>query len=436
MKLLFITTLNVPLEQEHFFTKNVYEHLLKISDYENIDISLTTIYLSNKSIQQPEIIEQTIDNRQHYKCFIGNKSQKDIVDVITRLMQQISPDVIHSNMIEGYDILAAQALGIPIVITMHIGGLICPRGGGNGFLNYKDQICDRAVSTSCAKCMLNDLPFPSLAHFLYSTSSLHLRKILLSKIGNKNVFYLSPLLSIDKRIEERIHIIETLSYAHLILANEKLVKMAKINGLSDKIHLLQHGVAPRQPLPIPSIDGKIKFYILGRIQYSKGIHNIIRAFDNIAPHRYELHIIGDAESARREQRYWQWIQKLAHGKNIIFHGRLPNNEIEHIIKDCHVMIHGTICLEVYGIAIAESLSLGRPVLATRCGGAEMQINDYDNGWLVKPNDVEDMHKTILAILDNPNDIMIKAKRTKLPMPISTYAKKLVSLYQKIYDTEK
>lgn len=68
-------------------------------------------------------------------------------------------------MIEGYDIIAARKLNIPIVLTIHIGGFICPRGGGNGFLMYNDSICNQKIGKECMKCGCMDLPLPHLSYF-------------------------------------------------------------------------------------------------------------------------------------------------------------------------------------------------------------------------------------------------------------------------------
>ena len=72
-----------------------------------------------------------------------------------------------------------------------------------------------------------------------------------------------------------------------------------------------------------------------------------------------------------------------------------------LISQFDIMIHPTISLEVFGLNIAEALALGKPVIATQCGGAEMQIRDAVNGFLVPPNDIEALKKAIMKIVKEP-----------------------------------
>jgi glycosyltransferase involved in cell wall biosynthesis len=71
-----------------------------------------------------------------------------------------------------------------------------------------------------------------------------------------------------------------------------------------------------------------------------------------------------------------------------------------------IMIHPAISMEIYGLNIAETLALGIPVIATRCGGAEMQVRDGKNGYLVEPNDVEALKDTILKFMRNPKALTV------------------------------
>lgn len=428
-RLLFMTTFNVSIEREHYFTIGVWNELSK-SPY----ASLASVLFS-KDITDSTLKTESRNDRNYYQLIIPQDHFYDkdyIIASIVNLFEYVQPTIIHSNMIEGYEIMAAKKMNIPVVLTIHIGGFICPRGGGNGFLMYNDSICDCPIGNICMRCGCMDLPLPHLSYGLLKILPKYLIESLTVSLRHKNIFYITPLLNKYSIIQNREQYVQLISYAHIIAANYKLKHLLEINGISkENIHLIPHGVKERNILPFPIFDGKVKFYYLGRIQYSKGLHILMKAFDGIDPNKYELHIIGDAEGRRKEQLYEQRIRRFAHNKNIIFHGRLPNDKIEDIIKDCHVMIHPAIFLEIYGISISESLSLGRPVLATRCGGAEMQIKDGYNGWLCEPNSILDMRYKIINIINNYDEICLYAKNARLPQSLTTYRLKLESLYSQI-----
>ena len=71
------------------------------------------------------------------------------------------------------------------------------------------------------------------------------------------------------------------------------------------------------------------------------------------------------------------------------------------IKDYHCLIHPTICLEVFGLDIAEALQQKKYIIATQCGGAEMQIHSKSDGILVAPNNVQELQNAICRYINNP-----------------------------------
>lgn len=431
MKLLFLTTYNIPINREHFFTIDVWNALCKQLEQGIDEIALATIVVDSQYTES--FVKKEISNgRAYYKLHYSSLlSEEEQVNEIVRFYKYIAPDVIHSNMIEMFDVVAAKKCNIPIVLTIHIGGFICPRAGGNGFLKYDDSICHNKVGKHCFRCCAQDFPLSFLARCLYSCTSARFREWAYHKLRNKQIFYLTQFLIKSHEIIQRQKAIEIYKYATIIAANQRLKGILLLNGLTNNVVLLPHGVKPRPRLPFPEVKDIVKFYYCGRIQYAKGLHNLLKAFEGIDNSLYELHIIGDAESSGPSRRYDQRIRKMAIGKNVIFHGRLPNESIESVIKDMHVMIHPTIVMEVYGISIAESLSIGRPVLATRCGGAEIQIQDGMNGWLVSSDNVAALHDKIVDVIQRKEHLTAMSKNCKLPHPIMEYSMKLVDVYHNL-----
>lgn len=420
MKLLFLTTKNLYINNEHPFTKNVCKYLSQYYTVEELVFCSCIIDEQRDSYYEEE---KKIWGKDYHILYTSSKGEEKNLKI---LFQSISPSIIHSNMVEGTDIIVAKNLGIPIILTIHIGGIICPRGGVNGFLMYNDHICNSLVGKNCLRCISKDLPFSAISYFFEKIIPDNIKKYLSNKI-KKNYFYITAFLRANSVIDNRLARINLFKYATLIAANPLLVNLLNKNGLYN-VKLIGHGVCSREKISIPPIRKVVKFYYLGRIQYSKGLHNVIKAFDKISNDSYELHIIGNAGNRLNDKIYYSRVRRLAWKKNIFFHGECPNEQIESLIRDYHVMIFPTICLEVYGIAISESLSMGRPVLATKCGGAEMQIKDGYNGWLVSPNDIFELQTKIKEIINNPTEIYRCAENCTNPVSIGEYICSLDKLY--------
>lgn len=432
MKILFITTYNVNIEKEHYFTKNVYSELNNTTK----DLSLLSIIESKPNTNHKTLKKEHNSFELQIPSFYRNKKD-NIINALVSFFTELQPDIIHSNMIEGYELEAAYRLRIPVVLSVHIGGLICPRGGGNGFLMNNDKICTENVGSHCAKCCSKDLPLPKLSYCLIKYIPGFLQKLFLSFTKNRNIFYFTPTFSKKKIISERKKVISLFCNCTVIAPNkwisQKLTSLGTIRTV-----IIPHGITPRNRLPFPEISYSkpVKFFYIGRIQYAKGLHNLFTALNKLDHSLYELHIIGDSENARRERMYDQQLKDIANKLDInaTFHGRIPNENLENTIKNYHVMIHPAICMEVYGIAIAESLSMGHPVLATQCGGPEMQIINNINGWLVPPNDITSLREKILHIISIKETISSISQNCKTPHPINDYVEKLKSLYAKISHT--
>ena len=191
MKLLFLTTYGIDINKEHIFTKNVWKYLSQY--YTPTQLILGSCIIDEQK-PSPYIEEKKLNGFIYYLLYTQSAF---VEDNLKKFFQHISPSIIHSNMIEGYDIEAARGLGIPIVLTIHIGGIICPRGGGNGFLMYNDSICNQPVSNICLKCGCMDLPLPRLSYALLKLLPKSILEYIYSKIKDKNLFYITPFINLN-----------------------------------------------------------------------------------------------------------------------------------------------------------------------------------------------------------------------------------------------
>lgn len=361
---------------------------------------------------------------------VGTEGTNDLL----QLIRQINPDIIHAHSHKAEIVSIGKALHIPVIVTAHHGGIVCPAGT---LLDSKDQICTQTVSHQhCLACCFRNI---RSGKYWYPLMRLLPQKKYqqLGRGLSKLPFlpFITPIgqaaLSIEHKRMEWKTIAE--KSTRMIAPCYAIYEAMQRNGLDkDKITILPHGIPLPASVPSfpPVINGKIKFFYVGRICYVKGLHVLLQAFSLVNNPHIELHLIGGTGN-KTERRYEHQLKKqYSSDPRIIWHGKVTPEQIFNTIRDFHVLVHPTICLEIFGLNIAEALAMGKPVLATRCGGAEMQIEEKVNGWLVRPNDVEELTKKIQEIAVYINHYKPDNSTSKV-ISIQKHCKSLIRLYEEV-----
>lgn len=377
--------------------------------------------------------EEAIEKKQYKSIDLYEVGKEGIKD-LQQLIRQINPDIIHAHSHKAEIVNIGKALHIPVIVTAHHGGIVCPAGT---LLDSKDRICTQSVSHQhCLTCCLRNI---RSGKYWYPLMRLLPQKSYqqLGKGLSKLPFlpFITPIgqaaLSIERKRMEWKTIAE--GCIRMIAPCYAISEAMQRNGLDkDKITILPHGIPLPASVPSfpPVINGKIKFFYVGRICYVKGLHVLLQAFSLVNNPHIELHLIGGIGN-KTERRYEHQLKKqYASDPRIIWHGKVAPEQIFNTIQDFHVLVHPTICLEIFGLNIAEALAMGKPVLATRCGGAEMQIEEGVNGWLVEPNDVEELTKKIQEIAIHFNHHKPENSTSKV-ISIQEHCKSLIRLYEEV-----
>lgn len=351
---------------------------------------------------------------------------------IEQLIKDLKPDIVHIN---GHKLLIAQIckkLNIPTIVTAHHGGLVCPAGA---LMNTKDEICHiPAEYNSCLKCYLRNTKtglfwYPLLKRFSQK------RYFKIGELLNRLPFipFLSPIgksgIIVNQKIQDWQKLCENTT--HFIAPSDAMAEALERNGCpQEKISVIPHGIPPIDNVGHKTSDighKPIKFYYVGRICYIKGLHIMLEAFHNVNNKDIELHIIGEAVG-KKEKKYAKKLHfKYKNDSRILWYGKLKKEELYSLISGYDVLIHPAICLEAFGLDIAESLQLNKYVIATKCGGAEMQIRHNHNGYLVAPNNTDELIAAINKyIADNP-----KHKNDDFSsISLETHIQKLMVLYNR------
>ena len=354
---------------------------------------ISTTVISFNANQQPSIKDY-------------NGIQVHIVNNETSLLDALKttqPDIVHANGEKLITSHLCKQLNIPCIVTAHHGGLVCPAGA---LLNTKDEICNIPADYShCLKCYLRNTPtglfwYPLLKKY----SQKHYCRIgeRLEKLPS--VPFITPIgrtgQIVTKKLKDWKELAATAT--HFIAPSNAIAEALKRNGCpSDKITGIPHGIPIHHTSYIIHHTSTINFYYVGRINYVKGIHVLLKSFSSIDNPNIRLHLIGGTGN-KSELKYQNRLKrKYCKDTRIIWHGKVPSEQLPDIIKNFHCLIHPAIYLEVFGLNISEALAQNKYVIATRCGGAEMQIHSESDGILITPNNVQELQNAICRYANNP-----------------------------------
>ena len=341
------------------------------------------------------------------------------------------PDVVHAHSLKDIACRVGCKLGIPVVVTAHHGGILCPAGTR---LNCKDEVCHAKVNQrDCLPCVLRGIP-GGLGVWYPMMKSLSEKNYLnLGRILKKLRFipFITPIgssaLYIDNKIRQWHEITDGCTL--MVAPCYEIAEAMAANGLAcEKIRVVPHGIPLPESRPeYPAvIDGRVKFYYVGRICYVKGVHTLLEAFARVENPKIELHLIGGVGS-KQERRYMEKLKKhYEDDKRIVWHGKIAPEAIFDATCNYHVSSSAAF-LEAFGLNIAESLALGKPVLSTCSGGGEMQIRDGENGWLVPTNSPQALADKIAYIASNPQ-ILPAMSRNCHAISIQEHVNSLFEVY--------
>lgn len=357
----------------------------------------------------------------------------DDADGLRRLVAAMAPDVIHAHSHKGLMARVGRALDIPVVVTSHHGGIVCPAGT---LMDYHDRICSVPAShRHCLRCVLRNtrggLAAYPLLRLLPRRAYLALGRWL-ERLPF--ILFATPLGCAARHIEAKAAEWRDVAEGctRMVAPCRRLAEAMEMNGLpADKVVVLPHGVPlPERVPPFPPVaDGAVRFFYVGRISYVKGLHVLLEAFHRLDGPRAELHLVGGA-ATKTERRYEARLRRrYGADRRIVWHGKVRPEEVYKMTAAYHVSSSSSY-LEAFGLNIAEALAMGRPVLATRNGGAEMQITDGVNGWLVPPNDVEALCRKMDEIVRTLRDFDTRLA-TRAVTPLDAHCRALWRIYEEV-----
>jgi len=176
---------------------------------------------------------------------------------------------------------------------------------------------------------------------------------------------------------------------------------------------------------------------VGELIKFKGIHHLISAFKNVIAGypKASLAIVGEGN-------YRAELRKMAEQMDILgsieFTSYLPPGKVKERMLNSDLLVLPSMT-EGLPRVIIEAMAVGLPVVATDVGSVKELVIDNQNGYLIKPNDVDSLTKAILTLVgDRDKAIKMGLESRKIIQragdlfTMEGYAQRYIDTIQTVY----
>jgi glycosyltransferase involved in cell wall biosynthesis len=200
-------------------------------------------------------------------------------------------------------------------------------------------------------------------------------------------------------------------FVDAVIVNSEATRSAFVHsgGSKSKTHLVYNGIdaSPFETTSDAEVqrireaigtEGVPCVGVFSRLAPWKGQHVLLDALADV-PGVHAL-LVGDALFAG-DRPYAKSLQSQARGLGIAdrVHFLGFRSDIPALMRAVDIVAHTSTAPEPFGRVIVEGLLAGRPVIATRAGGASEILNHGETGYLVPPGDAQvlaDVLRTLTA----------------------------------------
>ena len=173
----------------------------------------------------------------------------------------------------------------------------------------------------------------------------------------------------------------------------------------DRAEVFYLGVPVGDETADTSADGPARIVCIGRFVPFKGHSWLLRSFAEVLKKhpRITLVLIGDGPLRGAMVRL---ADELGISGRLEFRGNMLNRDVLDELLRSHIYVQSSVLTEIgrnegLGIAVQEAMSLGLPVVGSRCGGIPESIVHDATGLLVDDGDVAGLANALTALIENP-----------------------------------
>jgi glycosyltransferase involved in cell wall biosynthesis len=200
-----------------------------------------------------------------------------------------------------------------------------------------------------------------------------------------------------------------LSHAVIAVSQHTADHLIGVEGAPrHKVHVIHNGIdfdrvraSPEGAAQIRATflePGQLLLVTVGRLHPEKGYEYLFKAMAAAIPRIHPGTRLLIAGRGPFEDAYRKMVHDLGLDEQVRFLGF--RDDVPDLVSAADLFVLPSVA-EAFGLAVAEALYLGTPVLATQCGGIpEIVVHDRD-GVLVPPGDVAPLAQALVGLLNDP-----------------------------------
>lgn len=309
--------------------------------------------------------------------------------VLKRILKEYKPDLIHLHVMHEITPSALFLLkNYPTIITLH---------GAETFLS---------------KLVLWNLMLGNFKHQIYNKKNLNI-------VGKFTYLYFNYIQKFFYKF--------VLKNVDIFIAPSKYIQNMAKADVSPIIHLpnfieLQH---------FYELTNTYNLLFVGRLEKGKGVEFLVQAISFIIEvfPQTTLTIIGDG---RDKTDLVNLAKKLHLGKYIQFVGWVEHKDLDAYYEKASIIVIPSIGPENFPTVCMEAMSAGRPVIGTNVGGIPEIIDDGVNGYLVEPENPEQIADKVIQLFSEEKllkELGRNARKKAEDFNIEQYVENLEKIYK-------
>jgi glycosyltransferase involved in cell wall biosynthesis len=347
-----------------------------------------------------------IGRRGPAALFFSTFRQPALRDAWRAALTQVRPDLVHVQHLMGLpvEVMATlTAAGIPFVVTLHDYYFFC----ANALLltNTDQSICGGPRRyLNCAQCALARAglgvrsPAAPLVAPIMAYRNLGLRRVL-----RQAARLIAPGAFVAGR------------------------HAAHFGWPADRVQVIAPGLDAPHDLPSEPRTDRLRVIFIGGIAHQKGVHVLIDAVKQLPTSRVQLSIYGDLSAFPD---YAADLQKRARVDNIVFHGRVPHEEIWQVLGKSDVLVVPSLSYESSSLVSQEALAARVPVIASDLGA--LRETALAGGGLTFPaGDAAALRDQLQRLIDQPAEIDRLRAGLKAPRSVDEHVDDIESIYREV-----